>query len=1022
MFLKDNTFDKIELIIGDTHCSLDGSKGPESSCHVKISQSFLSELIREDYSQVEKISVRWLKEPLVWADISTPARLSYQILEWLSKLDPLEDPEGSRDSRVSGVGAESDACDSSLFLTPQLAHYAAMVKKQGLGLRRTNVIVYFEHSTVSGRATLLREELSLAQEVEQQEAMYMEATAATLADATIVDNTALLRELDSQARDLLPASMRVPAWDGVPGRRVFVLPFLPSTSQASLAGKGAALSSHSKYDDKALRFEGTFTYQNGLATILDGLSHMHSNVTEIGEVEVTFAGTDAWNSNLKYRGEQSPTKMGTDVIRDALGELRGYRLGIHTQRSEIIKAKQKGGLQVIVNFAGTGGGVRRVLECVMQSVPFVAYESILEDFARTLHITDKKFVRDLKVRHGILDPGHDVKGTLLAKNLWDRVKDEVSRKDCVATTSVYKVVSQYVSDSKPRLLNLYKSKMLRQSGAAEGSAPGDTSALKVSVVIVTHNRPETLQQAAKSIVYQSHKKTEVIVIDNASTHSGTSAALDAVKALVPEAEIVRLSDEMSLSAARNLGASKASGDYVLFMDDDNVAMPREVEIMLMTALRTKADVISPGNQYFVGDVGPYDTADSKGIKPINKWLPLGPSPSIGLYKDVYGDSNALFKKSAFDAYGGFQEHKAVNSSWEGEMAKATGEDWELLARMTLGGASLEVVPIPMFWYRLSADALSKASSRNLYLGKVVSPFVDSAENMANKVPALNFVAPALRMAQAAYHKESLTSPKFNLNGLDGLLNMIRAATYWDFGHGCTLEDIDNNLDVDEGKNWLLNSKFEDIEVEEATHWESYGNGYEATRYIDGIKMTSKSISDEYGAKQTIKLKNPSALPIFVAAQSTQLEGLPSKFPEGYSMYVDLEYEDKTMGYGYMVTFSKPLESHVVSNATSLKGMKRWKCGLIVPTKPVKTIFFHLLYRRVAGSVVFHRGIVRHLEYRDVCKAFLSDPIVETAPVPALEANGTSTEAGKNDTKAAGISSRSMMDCQGYFTKHTPILF
>ena len=61
-------------------------------------------------------------------------------------------------------------CLPSLFLTPQLAHYAAMVKKQGLGLRRTNVIVYFEHSTVSGRATLLREELSLAQEVESSTA------------------------------------------------------------------------------------------------------------------------------------------------------------------------------------------------------------------------------------------------------------------------------------------------------------------------------------------------------------------------------------------------------------------------------------------------------------------------------------------------------------------------------------------------------------------------------------------------------------------------------------------------------------------------------------------------------------------------------------------------------------------------------------------------------------------------------------------------------------------------------------
>ena len=115
MFLKDETFDKIELVVGDTHCMEDGSKGPESSCHIKISQYFLSQLIREDYNQVEKVSVRWLKEPLVWADVSRPARLSYQILEWLSKLDPLEDA----DQVSGGAGGGGEVLWRAMLAIPR---------------------------------------------------------------------------------------------------------------------------------------------------------------------------------------------------------------------------------------------------------------------------------------------------------------------------------------------------------------------------------------------------------------------------------------------------------------------------------------------------------------------------------------------------------------------------------------------------------------------------------------------------------------------------------------------------------------------------------------------------------------------------------------------------------------------------------------------------------------------------------------------------------------------------------------
>ncbi|QDZ24684.1 glycosyltransferase [Chloropicon primus] len=1025
MFLKDDTFVKIELIMGDTHCPEDGSRGPDSSCHVKISQTFLSELIREDYSQVEKVSVRWLKEPLVWADISRPARLSYQILEWLAKLDPLEDPEGKLDSGGGERDLGGDTCDSTLFLTPHLAHYSALAKRQGLGLKHSNIVVYFEHKTSSGKYALLREELPILEEVEQQEAMYMEATAASLADVTIVDNTALLGELDRQAKDYLPEFMRVPEKgrsskekDGagglaMPGRHVYVLPFAPS----SIGAKDASGGQSEKHLVKALRFEGTFTNDNGLGTMLDALSWMHANVTEIGEVEVSFSGTDAWVSNVKYRGGRlSQTRMGSEIIKTRLGEMRGYKLGVHTQRSEVMKAKSRGGVRVIVQFGGSGGGVRNVLQAVLQNAPFIAYESILTEFARSLHVTDEKFLEDLKARHGIRDPGFDVKGIELARLMWSKVRDEVSRKDCIASSGVYRVVSQYTSDSKSRFLNLYK-KMREGPWDSKKQKP-DTSKTKVSVVLVHHNRPDKVQQAVKSLVYQSHKKTEIIIIDNASTHSGTGVSLEAIKALAPEAEIIRLQAEVSLSSARNLGASKASGDYLLFMDDDNVAKTREIEIMLMTAMNTEADIVSPGNQYFVSEGSPYDGVDTNAIKAINKWMPLGPSPSIGVYKDVFGDSNALFRKSSFDRYGGFEEHKKVHSSWEGEMAKAAGEDWELMARMTLGGANLQVVPIPLFWYRLSPDALSKTSPRNLYLGKVISPFVSTVERYADEVPSLNYLAPALKMAQSAYHMDSLRSPKMNLGGLDTLFSMVRATTFSQFNHGCTLDDLVTEGNGKEAKdNLLKNSKFEDLDVEEAAHWESFGSGYEATRYIEGIKLTSKSISDQYGAKQTIKLKTSSDRPIFIAAQSTQVEGLPSRFPEGYSLYVDLEYEDRTMGYGYMVTFSRPLESQAASNnaTTTMTGVKRWRCGLIVPTKPVKTIYFHMLYRNVVGSVIFHEGIVRQLDFQDVCKAFVGHPLTEMAKAQK-SANDSSTAAtGANE--AGSIT----MDCQGHFSRHTPIL-
>ena len=78
------------------------------------------------------------------------------------------------------------------------------------------------------------------------------------------------------------------------------------------------------------------------------------------------------------------------------------------------------------------------------------------------------------------------------------------------------------------------------------------------------------------------------------------------------------------------------------------------------------------------------------------YLPLGACVSAGMYENVFGDANALVKRSAFEKLGGFREIHSVGF-----------EDWELWARAVLQGFSLEVIPLPLNWYRVHPTSMSR---------------------------------------------------------------------------------------------------------------------------------------------------------------------------------------------------------------------------------------------------------------------------------------------------------------------------
>src|SRR6267378_1967346 len=95
----------------------------------------------------------------------------------------------------------------------------------------------------------------------------------------------------------------------------------------------------------------------------------------------------------------------------------------------------------------------------------------------------------------------------------------------------------------------------------------------VSVIIPTYNRASLIGAAIQSVLDQTFKSVEIVVVDDGSTD-------ETQRALEPYAgKIVSLVTENNGPAhARNVGMRAASGKYIAFLDSDDLYLPYKLEL------------------------------------------------------------------------------------------------------------------------------------------------------------------------------------------------------------------------------------------------------------------------------------------------------------------------------------------------------------------------------------------------------------------------------------------------------------
>jgi len=94
----------------------------------------------------------------------------------------------------------------------------------------------------------------------------------------------------------------------------------------------------------------------------------------------------------------------------------------------------------------------------------------------------------------------------------------------------------------------------------------------VSVVIPTFNRWPLVAEAVNSVLAQSHRDCEVIVVDDGSTDATASQLAKLASRLK-----LFVTERRGVSAARNFGVSQSRGHYIAFLDSDDLWLRRKLE-------------------------------------------------------------------------------------------------------------------------------------------------------------------------------------------------------------------------------------------------------------------------------------------------------------------------------------------------------------------------------------------------------------------------------------------------------------
>ena len=245
----------------------------------------------------------------------------------------------------------------------------------------------------------------------------------------------------------------------------------------------------------------------------------------------------------------------------------------------------------------------------------------------------------------------------------------------------------------------------------------------VSVVIPTYNGERFLREAVDSALAQTHKPLEIIVVDDGST-DGTLAILAGYGSRIR----VFRQENTGQSAARNVGISKAAGEWIGFLDQDDLWDPRKIEKQLAAATEGVDAILS--DLRMIDDNG-VTTRERCYNLPRNARLALG-----DIITNPGWSQMMVVRRRALEAVGGFDRTNRFGT-----------EDYQLRLRLAATGHNFRYVDEVLASYRWHGTNMS--SDRNTISRGAIHSLTDTFRRYRTAFARRDVVA--LHKALSTYH-------------------------------------------------------------------------------------------------------------------------------------------------------------------------------------------------------------------------------------------------------------------------------
>ena len=181
----------------------------------------------------------------------------------------------------------------------------------------------------------------------------------------------------------------------------------------------------------------------------------------------------------------------------------------------------------------------------------------------------------------------------------------------------------------------------------------------VSVIIPTYKRPIFLKETIESVLSQTYKNIEIIIVDDNDPSDKDRKETEKLIKQYKDNNIVYIKHEknMGAPAARNTGLKSAKGEFVAFLDDDDLWLPQKIEkqIKKFSSFTDDYGIVYCGYDYII---------NNKVIPKRNRYNIEGDFKRESLQYCPFGSPTPLIRKKYLNMIGGFDERFSSLEDWD----------------------------------------------------------------------------------------------------------------------------------------------------------------------------------------------------------------------------------------------------------------------------------------------------------------------------------------------------------------------